>query len=210
MRAVRAIAMNSPPKPNPLFPAEPVVAQRQPKTDRLVLLRFLEAAAADKGLDQTRMRDAHAVLLKWADLESTGRLAKLTETQFQGDFLAEVFGEALDYKRPLDGAEGWNYEQHRVVAGQTPDALLGHFGQTGEPDIRGVVELKGPGIHLDRDRSNGRTAVDQCWDYLVNTPPECRWGIVSNIVSFRRNEWHSVYTSTDSVIGTPIAFAIGV
>ncbi len=51
-----------------------------------------------------------------------------------------------------------------------------------------MIELKGPKVHLDRDRSNGRTAVDQCWDYLVNTPPECRWGIVSNIVSFRLYE----------------------
>ena len=51
-----------------------------------------------------------------------------------------------------------------------------------------VIELKGPKVHLDRHRSNGRTAVAQCWDYLVNTPPECRWGIVSNIVSFRLYE----------------------
>jgi hypothetical protein len=44
---------------------------------------------------------------------------------------------------------------------------------------------------LDRDRSNGRTAVDQCWDYLNNTAPQCRWGIVSNIVSFRLYERNS-------------------
>ncbi|MEI7837769.1 MAG: DNA methyltransferase, partial [Planctomycetota bacterium] len=42
----------------------------------------------------------------------------------------------------------------------------------------------GPGIDLDRDRSQGRTPVQQCWDYL-NEAPECPWGIVSNIVSFR-------------------------
>ncbi len=51
-----------------------------------------------------------------------------------------------------------------------------------------VVELKGPTVHLDRDRSNGRTAVAQCWDYLINTPAECRWGIVSNYISFRLYE----------------------
>ena len=60
--------------------------------------------------------------------------------------------------------------------------------QTSHVQPLAVVELKGPRVHLDRDRSNGRTAVDQCWDYLVNTPPECRWGIVSNIVSFRLYE----------------------
>jgi hypothetical protein len=29
---------------------------------------------------------------------------------------------------------------------------------------------------LDRDRSNGRTAVQQCWDY-INAVPGCIWGI---------------------------------
>ena len=71
---------------------------------------------------------------------------------------------------------------------ERPDAVLGFFRQTEAPKPLAVVELKGPKVHLDRDRSNGRTAVAQCWDYLVNTPPECRWGIVSNIVSFRLYE----------------------
>ncbi|MDP8237898.1 MAG: N-6 DNA methylase [Candidatus Hatepunaea meridiana] len=44
--------------------------------------------------------------------------------------------------------------------------------------------MKGPKVNLDKDRFNGRTAVQQCWDYL-NLMPECPWGIVSNIVSFR-------------------------
>ena len=34
---------------------------------------------------------------------------------------------------------------------------------------------------------DGRTAVDQCWDYLVDLPG-CRWGIVSNLISFRLYE----------------------
>ena len=37
---------------------------------------------------------------------------------------------------------------------------------------------------LDRDRSNGRTAVQQCWDYL-NALPGCPWGIVSNFATIR-------------------------
>ena len=37
---------------------------------------------------------------------------------------------------------------------------------------------------LDRDRSNGRTAVQQCWDYL-NALPGCPWGIVSNFRTIR-------------------------
>ena len=170
------------------LPFDSAVALRQPKTDRLILPSFLRDAAADKRFDDDVLRAAHAVLVRWADLESSGRLATLNESQMQGDFLAQVFGEALGYAGPLDGKEVWHREQHYQIAGETPDAILGFFRQTEPHKPLTVIELKGPRVHLDRDRSNGRTAVAQCWDYLVNTPPECRWGIVSNIVSFRLYE----------------------
>ncbi len=174
-----------------LFPKDSTVALRQPKTDRLILGRFLKEAAADKRLDETLLREAHVVLVKWADLETSGRLAKLNETQMQGEFLAEVFGTALGYAGPLDGVETWHRLQHPVIAGQTPDAALGFFREGESVNPLAIIELKGPNVHPDRDRSNGRTAIDQCWDYFVNTPPECRWGIVSNIVSFRLYERNS-------------------
>ena len=170
------------------LPIESPVALRQPKTDRLILPGYLKDAAADKRFDEATLRAAHAVLVKWANLESSGRLAKLSETQMQGDFLAQVFGDALGYVGFSEGKEVWHRDQHQQIAGETPDAILGFFRQTESPKPLSVIELKGPKIHLDRDRSNGRTAVAQCWDYLVNTPPECRWGIVSNIVSFRLYE----------------------
>ncbi len=47
-----------------------------------------------------------------------------------------------------------------------------------------VIELKGPAANLDADKFNGRTAVQQCWDYL-NALPDCPWGIVSNFVTIR-------------------------
>ncbi|MCA9078483.1 MAG: hypothetical protein KDA93_25875, partial [Planctomycetaceae bacterium] len=174
-----------------LFPTDSPQAIRQPKTDRLVLERLLHEATLDANLDESLIESAHEVLVKWADLESSGRLKKLKETQMQGDFLAEVLGEALGYAKAVDGAESWQYEQHYTIAGQTPDAVLGHFRPAEEKELLGVVELKGPTVHLDRDRSGGRTAIDQCWDYLVNTPLECRWGLVSNIVSFRLYERNS-------------------
>jgi hypothetical protein len=171
-----------------LFPVESVVALRQPKTDRLILARFLKDAAEDKRLNENELRAAHAVLVKWADLETSGRLAEHGETQMQGDFLAQVFGDALGYAGFSEGQEVWHREQHYRIGDETADAVLGFFRQTEGHKPLAVIELKGPKVHLDRDRSNGRTAVAQCWDYLVNTPPECRWGVVSNIVSFRLYE----------------------
>ncbi|HEX6964114.1 MAG TPA: hypothetical protein VF175_19760, partial [Lacipirellula sp.] len=138
--------------------------------------------------NEEHLAAAHAILTKWADMESSGRLAEFHETQLQGLFLADVFGAALGYTPAVEGTEVFYQVQHHAIAGQEPDAVLGKFRQGEERDPLAVVELKGPAVHLDRDRSSGRTAVDQCWDYLVNTRPTCRWGIVSNIVSFRLYE----------------------
>ncbi len=128
------------------------------------------------------------MLIRWADFEKSGRLAKMKETQLQGDFLAEIFGQALGYARAVDNQTAWHQEQHHAFGNQTPDGVLGNFRQGEALTPLVVIELKGPEVHLDRDRSNGRTAVDQCWDYLVNMPTACRWGIVSNLVSFRLYE----------------------
>ena len=64
----------------------------------------------------------------------------------------------------------------------TADAALGDFPAVRAPAA--VIELKDARTDLDRDRSNGRTAVQQCWDYL-NALPACAWGIVSNFSTIR-------------------------
>lgn len=157
---------------NALFQAEAIVAQRQPKTDRLVLQRLLDLAIADAQLTDELLRPAHAVLVKWAEHKSSGRLATFNETQMQGDFLAEFFGQALGYAGWTEEVKIWHRIQHHSIAGQEPDAVLGFFEDEKPREPLGVVELKGPKVHLDRDRSNGRTAVEQCWDFLNHTPPE--------------------------------------
>jgi REP element-mobilizing transposase RayT len=171
-----------------LFNNESARAARQPKTDRLILKGLLENAAGSFHLTEEKISTAHTILVKWADMESAGRLAKFKETQMQGQFLQEVFGAALGYTLLTENAPRWYQEQHRHIGSETPDAVLGKFSPDSNDDIRAVIELKGPESHLDRDRTRHGTAVDQCWNYLVNTPTTCRWGIVSNIISFRLYE----------------------
>ena len=119
-----------------LFPVESTVAQRQSKTDRLILERLLKSAAVDNRLEEDVLRAAHAILVKWADMETSGTLATLNETQLQGDFLAQVWGEALDYPGPADGLQTWHRIQHHIIAGETPDAVLWHFRALDEPRPR--------------------------------------------------------------------------
>ncbi|MFG0241383.1 MAG: Eco57I restriction-modification methylase domain-containing protein [Phycisphaerales bacterium JB054] len=162
-------------------------AVRPPRSDRLLLPRHVKPFATSKKLPDEEVDAAHAVLVRWADLEASGKLARMNESQVEGDFVREVFGDALGYKRRTEGLEAWHLEVKASYGQAIPDVSLGRFRAASTVAPSAVVELKGPKKHLDRDRSNGRTAVQQCWDYLADLP-ETRWGIVSNIVSFRLYE----------------------
>ena len=162
------------------LPLTPALRRRR----SLVLPRSLADAA-----DRLRHREGNAkrsreVLTRWADLELKGHLHK-KETSLDADFLLEVFGEALHYKPATRSPEQYHLERSFTVPGVgTADGALGIF-KPGEPPCPvAVIELKSADTNLDTDKFNGRTPVQQCWDYL-NALPDCPWGIVSNFVTFR-------------------------
>ncbi|MBN2211597.1 MAG: N-6 DNA methylase [Sedimentisphaerales bacterium] len=160
----------------------------------LFLPRFLSGEANDERLRTNQQQKAYEILCKWAELETSGKLARRKETSLEGEFITEVFGQALGYALFSENAPSWDIEAKYQVNGGEADAAIGLFAPTARRP-RVVIELKGPRVNLDRDRFNGRTAVQQCWDYL-NALPECPWGIVSNYVSFRfyhRNKTPRIY-----------------
>jgi hypothetical protein len=117
-------------------------------------------------------------------MERTGKLAAMNETALQGEFLTEIFGQVLGYKLFSEDLPNWELQHAFSVNGGTADAALGLFAHGKPPRPYALIELKPPLVNVDRDRFNGRTAVQQCWDYL-NAVPECPWGIVCNFVGFR-------------------------
>lgn len=151
----------------------------------LILPRFL-SEEADKYYHRGEQRDrAHEIVKRWADLETQGHLAKAKETELDANFIHEVFGDALGYRRATHSPEQFEQKRNYVISGVgEADGALGNFrpGATISPLV--VIELKGPRANLDKDKFNGRTAVQQCWDYL-NGLPDCPWGIVSNFVTLR-------------------------
>src|SRR3990172_10396597 len=160
----------------PLF--LPNLLQQEPK-------KFLEEPA----------QNAHQIMCKWADIESSGKLDKMKETAIEGEFCKDIFGDALGYTLFSWGKDQWNFQQKYSVNKGQADAAIGIFGADKKPQVRAVIELKGPTANVDKDRVNGRTPVQQCWDYL-NEIPQCPWGIVCNYVSFRiyhRNHTTRVY-----------------
>lgn len=151
---------------------------------RLFLSKLLDGKAHDLRLNGQRQDTAYQILLKWADLETSGKLVKMKETALQGEFLAEVFGTALGYTLFSENLPIWNLQAQYAVPDGTADAAIGIFTADNGHPPRVLIELKGPRVNVDRDRVKGRTPVQQCWDYL-NVSPDCPWGLVCNYVSFR-------------------------
>ena len=177
-----------------LFPAPNKARYGEARRSRpLFLPRFLHAP--QKFLEGPELDRAHEIICKWADIETSGKLEKMKETAIEGEFCKEVFGDALGYVFLADNKEHWNFQQKFYVNGGEADAAIGVFGAGIKPQVRAVIELKGPTVNVDKDRAQGRTAVQQCWDYLYALP-NCPWGIVCNYVSFRlyhRNQTQRVY-----------------
>ena len=137
------------------------------------------------GLLTEQQKKAHEILLRWAGLESAGKLQSQGEEDLKPEFLTQVFAQALGYVLFSDHLDHWELRpRYPLPDGQEADGAIGLFSKEGGQVPAAVMELKGPLTNLDRDRFNGRTPVQQCWDYL-NQVPACLWGIVSNYVSFR-------------------------
>jgi len=134
-----------------------------------------------RGADQER---AHQKLLDWADFLERGAHDQ-KETAIDAEFLERVFGEALGYRSfyqcPTDYYRQRNYP---VPGRQTADGALGWFPSTPDTPPVAIIELKDANTDLDHDKFNGRTPVQQCWDYL-NQLPQTKWGIVSNYLTIR-------------------------
>ena len=146
---------------------------------------MLDAAANDMRQDTPARDAAYEIVQKWWRLAKDGGLNR-KETSIDDAFLAEVFGDALGYRGATEGNGGHQRERQFSVPGVGPcDGALGFFPPVEPPGVRVVIELKDAQTHLDRDRSNGRTAVQQLWDYLNAMPPSCVWGIVSNFTTVR-------------------------
>jgi hypothetical protein len=157
--------------------------QRQRRQRALFIPRLLRKAAGNADHFTPSQARAHEIVVRWADLESSGALASHRETSIDTQFLDQVFGEGLGYSLKTHCPTDWQLEHKFSISGVgTADAALGLFPDATSPTV--VVELKDSRTDLDRDKSNGRTAVQQCWDYL-NAIPACPWGIVSNFSTIR-------------------------
>jgi hypothetical protein len=148
----------------------------------LFIPRFVRIESDDQQLAGMGQDRAYEIAVQWAELESQGHLNPARETSIDTQFLDQIFAEGLGYKTRTISPTAWQLEHKFSVPsiGQA-DGAIGDFPNSAPT---AVIELKDVTTDLDRDRVNGRTAVQQCWDYL-NALPDCPWGIVSNFSTVR-------------------------
>ena len=121
------------------------------------------------------------VLLKWAEMISSGHIDKFNETEILHDFLTEVFCDLLGYRRPTDNPEHYTFsrEKHIQVDGKFADAVIGEFTPQDRRFLV-AVEGKGPRDPLDRPfKGRKMSAVDQGYRYAINLP--CDWIVVTSM-----------------------------
>ena len=175
----------SPTNGRDLFEAQKRVLERRIRRQRALFIpRMLTQYTANDQLLRTEARDnAFKTVQHWAELERSGWLRQQKETSIDTQFLDDLFGKGLGYQVKSASPDDFQLE-HKFSVPEIgiADGALGEFPASRVPTV--VIELKDANTDLDRDRSNGRTAVQQCWDYLT-AQPQCLWGIVSNFSTIR-------------------------
>ncbi|MCC6465086.1 MAG: N-6 DNA methylase [Planctomycetes bacterium] len=165
-------------------PSERLIERRLRRQRALFIPRLLtKSTEAEARLANPDREKAFQVVQHWAGHERSGWLYQQNETSIDTQFLDDLFGKGLGYQ--VKSANPENYQlAHKFTVPDVgiADGALGEFPAAASPTA--VIELKDANTDLDRDRSNGRTAVQQCWDYL-NAQPQCLWGIVSNFATIR-------------------------
>ena len=99
--------------------------------------------------DNEQFRRAHGIFRKWADIESSGKIKQRTESNLEGEFFKELFGDALEYRLFSENSDRWDAEQKYNVNGGEADAVIGHLSPLSRM-VQAVIELKGPTTNVER------------------------------------------------------------
>ena len=150
----------------------------------LFLPRLLREEGEKPTHQGSAQEKAYDIVTRWSKLESDGHL-KAKESSRDAEFINEIFGQALGYKIATTCPDDYHIEREFTIPGVgKADGAIGRFPLEPNGSPCAVIELKGAYVDLDRYRSQGRTPVQQLWDYL-NALPDCPWGILSNFVTIR-------------------------
>ena len=156
---------------------------RGPLFERQVLDQYL-LDLRSRGIP--REAERAQALREWLTSLTASRGTK--ETALEQAFNQKVLGEVLGYRLwPDPDASGWPKTPTSVtgITGE-PDVMLGRFADGEPPEFTAVLELKGPGVDLDKPqaRARGLTPVEQAFEYGQGVLG-ARWVLVSDMQKLR-------------------------
>jgi hypothetical protein len=135
------------------------VAARRHRT--LILPKYLDDEAFRLKNRKIEIDAAHAIFLRWADLESDGHLIG-NETTLDDSFRQEVFGTALNYLTSTTSPTAYYYSKGYYIPGSgPPDGVLGNFPPVEPRSIRAVIELKDASIDVPERAAGDSFALFQ-------------------------------------------------
>lgn len=149
-------------------------------------------AAVKEALNRTERdyppRSAQKRLKRWQNqLNSVERRPQLSEAKHKASFLGDIFEGLLGFAT-AGSADVYHMEYELSAPGDTrpADAALGVFGKVPEQHVRGVIEVKGPGVDLDArsTRKDNLSPIDQAFLY-ANKFESVWWVIVTNFDEIR-------------------------
>jgi type I restriction-modification system DNA methylase subunit len=149
-------------------------------------------AAVKEALNRTERdfppRSAQERLKRWQNqLASPERRPELSEAKHKAGFLGDIFEGLLGFAT-AGSADAYHMEYELSAPGDTrpADAALGIFGKVPERRVRGIIEVKGPGVDLDArsTRKDNLSPVDQAFLY-ANKFESVWWVIVTNFDEIR-------------------------
>ncbi|MGI9461028.1 MAG: Eco57I restriction-modification methylase domain-containing protein [Alphaproteobacteria bacterium] len=131
-------------------------------------------------LPDAEINKAKEIFARWnkADLSS--------EAQNKNNFFDEFFIQILGYQGTTGASNNTIWWEKTASTGQKRvDGVLGFDVSKNDGDIRAVIEIKGDRVHLDKDKTQNRTAVEQAFDYANTSGGNCEFVIVSNFREIR-------------------------
>lgn len=167
-------------------PGRPLALRRfQP----LILPRILDETSRQglTSIDIENRTNAYHAFSDWHTQIHKNKFSSMTESQLEQAFNSQCLG-ALGYQSfdKVPAGSEFSLAPKHSLPNATPDVVLGKFQSPHEitENIRAIVELKGPQTNLDR-LIQGRSPVQQAFDYLALLNGPDLWAIVSNMREFR-------------------------
>ncbi|MCX8501235.1 MAG: hypothetical protein ORO03_06035, partial [Alphaproteobacteria bacterium] len=146
----------------------------RPKLVRALIDRLAPHTAGD-------FHDNQTVLGRWRETVLSNQPG---ESQLESAFAQQILGKILGYQGVGEGGRLDYRFKENTGTGRIPDITMGKeiLGKGWQPCA--ILELKSPNLLFHKVLSNGKTPIEQAWDY-ANILGNIEWVLLTNFRTIR-------------------------